>query len=126
MGRELRLHMSDEGADAGRLAMLNGYLRGQLLLFDVEHVTALRTGEPPLGSRVFNVGIAGALLIALGQSAEGLLSVVSAVRDWLQRGEGTRRTVWLELDGDALEPSQANPVGQERLIDLFVTRNTGG
>jgi hypothetical protein len=126
MDRELRLHLSEEGADAERLAMLTGYLRGELLQLDVEDVTALRADEPPPGSRALNAGIVGALLIALGQSAEGLRSVVSAVRDWLRRGEGTRRTVRLELDGDALELSQASPADQERLIDLFVTRHTGG
>jgi hypothetical protein len=126
MGGELRLHLSEEGADAERLAMLTGYLRGELLRLDVEDVTALPAGEPPPGSRAFNVGIVGALLVALGQSAEGLRSVVSAIRDWLRRGEGTRRTVRLELDGDALELSQASAADQQRLIELFVKRHPPG
>jgi hypothetical protein len=70
------------------------------------------------------VAIVGALLIALGQSADGLRSVVAAIRDWLSRGDGTRRTVRLELDGDALELSQAGPAEQDRLIELFVSRHT--
>jgi hypothetical protein len=127
MDRQLHLHLSEEGADAERLATLTGYLRGELLQLDVEDVTALPAGEPPPGSRAFDAAAVGALVIALGQSAEGLRSVVSAIRDWLRRGEGTRRTVRLELAGDALELSQASAADQQRLIELFVSRHaTGG
>jgi hypothetical protein len=123
---ELRLQLAEEGADAERLAALTGYLRGELLQLDVEDVTALQAGEPPPGSRAFDVATVGALLIALGQSAEGLRSVVAAIRDWLRRGEGTQRTVRLELDGDALELSQASTADQAQLIELFVARHTTG
>jgi hypothetical protein len=75
---------------------------------------------------VFGVATVGALLIALGQSAQGLQSVVSAIRDWLRRGDGTQRTVRLELGGDALELSQASAADQERLIQLFVRRHATG
>jgi hypothetical protein len=126
MDGELRLQFAEEGADAERLAVLTGYLRGELLQLDIEDVTALPAGEPPPGSRAFDVSTVGALLIALGQSAEGLRSVVSAIRDWLRRGEGTRRTVRLELAGDALELSQASAADQARLIELFVARHTTG
>ena len=51
MGGELRLHLSEEGADDERLAVLTGYLRGELLQLDVENVTALPAGKPPPGSR---------------------------------------------------------------------------
>ena len=64
MDGELRLHLSEEGADAERLAVLTGYLRGELLQLDVEDVTALPAGEPPPGSRAFDVAAVGALLIA--------------------------------------------------------------
>jgi hypothetical protein len=124
MDTELRLQLSENGADAERLAVLTGYLRAELLQLDVDNVTALQAGAPPPGSRAFDVAIVGALLIALGQSADGLRSVVSAIRDWLRRGEGTRRTVRLELGGDALELSQASPADQDRLIELFVSRHT--
>jgi hypothetical protein len=73
---------------------------------------------------VFGVVTVGALLIALGQSAEGLRSVVSVIRDWLRRGQGTGRAVRLELGGDALELSQASVADQERLIELFIRRHT--
>jgi len=126
MGRELRLQLSEEGADAERLAVLAGYLRGELLQLDVEDVTALPAGAAPPDARVFGAATVGALLIALGQSAEGLRSVVSAIKDWLRRGEGTSRMVRLELDGDALELSQAGAADQQRLIELFVTRHITG
>jgi hypothetical protein len=126
MSGELRLQLSEEGADAERLAKLSGYLRSELLQLDVEGVKALPVGEPPPGTRAFGVDAVGALLIALGQSAAGLQSVVSAVRDWLRRGDGPRRTVRLELSGDALELSQASAADQERLIELFVRRHTAG
>ena len=126
MDKDLRLQLSEEGADAERLAVLTGYLRSELLQLDVEDVRALRAGESPPGARGFDAATVGALLIALGQSAEGLQSVVSAVRDWLRRGDGPRRTVRLELGGDALELSQASAADQERLIELFVRRHTTG
>ena len=126
MDGELRLQLSEDGADAERLASLTGYLRAELLQLDVEDVTALPAGEPPPGARAVGADTVGALLVALGQSAEGLRSVVSAIRDWLRRGEGTRRTVRLELDGDALELSQASAADQERLIELFVSRHATG
>jgi hypothetical protein len=125
MDEELRLHLSEEGADAERLAVLTGYLRAELLqLADVEEVSALPGGEPPPGARVFGVASVGALLIALGQSVEGLRLLVSVIRDWLRRPEGTGRAVRLELGGDALELSQASAADQERLIELFIRRHT--
>ena len=126
MDRELRLQLSEEGADAERLAVLTGYLRSELLQLDVEDVSALPAGEPPPGARGFDAATVGALLIALGQSAQGLQLVVSVIRNWLRRGEGKDRAVRLELGGDALELSQASAADRERLIELFVRRHTTG
>ncbi len=126
MDKDLRLQLSEEGADAERLAALTGYLRSELLQLDVEDVTALPAGEPPPGARGFHAATVGALMIALGQSAEGLRSVVSVIKGWLRRGDGEGRAVRLELGGDALELSQASTADQERLIELFVIRHTTG
>jgi|HubBroStandDraft_6_1064221.scaffolds.fasta_scaffold253560_2 hypothetical protein len=127
MDRELRLHLSEEDADTERLAVLTGYLRAELLRLDVvEEVSALPAGEPPPGARVFGVVTVGALMIAVGQSFEGLRSVVSVIRDWLSRGEGTGRAVRLELGGDTLELSQASAADQERLIELFIRKHATG
>ena len=70
----------EEGADAERLAVLAGYLRAELLQLNVEDVTAPQAGEAPPGARVVGVAAIGALLVTLGQSAEGLRSVVSVIR----------------------------------------------
>lgn len=95
MDGELRLHLAEEGSDAERLAMVTGYLRGELLELDVEGVTALPSGEPPPGARTFGVDTVGAVLIALGQSADGLRSVVAVIRNWLRRGErSAARSGW--------------------------------
>ena len=124
MDGELRLQIAEEGADAERIATLTGYLRAELLQLDVEDVTAPQGDEAPAGARVVGVAAVGAVLVALGQSAEGLRSVVSVIGDWLRRGQETRRTVRLELDGDTLELSQASSSDQARLIELFVSRHT--
>jgi len=124
MDVELRLQLSEEEADAARLAELTGYLRAELLQLDVENVTTPQAGDVPPGARVVSVAAVGTLLVALSQSVDGLRSVVAVIRDWLRRGDGTRRTVRLELDGDALELSQASAADQERLIELFVSRHT--
>jgi hypothetical protein len=126
MDAELRLQISEEEADAARLAEVTGYLRAELLQLDVENVTTPQSGDVPPGARVVGIAAVGTLLVALGQSVDGLRSVVSAIRDGLRRGEGTQRTVRLELDGDALELSQASAADQERLIELFVARHATG
>ena len=123
MDGELHLQISEEGADAERLAVLAGYLRAELLQLNVEDVSTPQAGEAPRGARVVGVAAIGALLVTLGQSAEGLRSVVSVIGEWLRRGQGTRRTVRLELDGDALELGQASAADQARLIELFVSRH---
>jgi hypothetical protein len=106
--------------------MLTGYLRAELLQLDVENVTTPRAGEVPPGARAADATVIGALLVALGQSSEGLRSVVSVIKGWLRPGQGTHRTVRLELDGDTLELSQATADDQEQLIELFVSRHATG
>jgi hypothetical protein len=123
MGGELHVQLAEDGADAERLDALTGYLRQELLHLDVEDVTALRAGEPPPGARVFDVIAIGGLLVSLGRSAESLRAVVSAVRKWLARGDGVRRTVRLEIGGDVLELSEATVTDQDRLIGLFIDRH---
>lgn len=123
MEGQLRLQLSEEGADAERLDVLTGYLRRELVQLDVENVAALRADGAPAGSRAFDITAVGGLLVTLGHSAEGLRSVVAAIREWLRRGDGTRRMVRLELDGDALELSETSAAEQDRLIGLFVSRH---
>jgi len=126
MGEKVSLRISEEDADAERLAAVSGYLRAELLQLDVEDVVPPPAGDAPPGARAVDVAAAGALLVALGQSAESLRSVVSAITGWLRRGEGTRRTVRLELGRDTLELSQASTTDQDRLIELFISRHASG
>jgi len=129
VGGELRLRVSEDGADAERLDALTGYLRQELLQLDVEDVSPLPAGEAPPGSRAFDPVAVGGLLVTLSRSAEGLRAVLLAVRKWMGRGDGTRRTVRLEMGGDVLELSEATATDQERLVDVFVRRHpvdTGG
>lgn len=124
MGDALRVELAEDGADAERLDTLTRYLRQELLQLDVEDVTALRAGEPPPGARAFDLMAVNELMVYLGPTAEGLRTVVSAIRKWLGRGSGVRRTVRMELDGDVLELSEATEADLDRLIALFVDRNT--
>jgi hypothetical protein len=126
MGGGLHVQLSEEGADAERIDALTGYLRGELLQLDVEDVSALRAGAPPPGARGLDAAAIGGLLVTLGGSADGLRLVVNAISKWLRRGDGAGRRVRLELDGDALELSEASAADQERLIGVFVGRHATG
>lgn len=123
MSDVLRVELSEDGADAERLDTLTRFLRQELLHLDVEDVTMRRAGEPPPGTKAFDLMAANELLVFLGPTAEGLRAVVSTVKKWLGRGPGVRRTVRLELDGDVLEITEATEADQDRLIGLFVSRN---
>jgi hypothetical protein len=125
MRQQLQVSLSEDGADDERLDTLASYLRDELLRLDVEDVTALRIGEPPPGSRGLEIAAGGALLVSISQSAERLGAVVTAIKRWLSRSDGTPRTVRVEIDGDTLELSGASQADQQRLIDLFVSRHSG-
>jgi hypothetical protein len=122
---ELRVQLSEAGADAERLDTLTGYLRQELLQLDVGDVTALRAGPPPPGTRAIDAIAIGGLLVTLNRTAQGVRTVVSAIRAWLAHGDGSKRTVRLELDGDVLELSEVSATEQTRLIELFVSRHVG-
>ncbi|OKJ91860.1 hypothetical protein [Amycolatopsis sp. CB00013] len=124
MTAAVRVQLGEEGADAERVERLAGYLRGELIDRGVSDVKALPAGEAPPGSRGFDVATAGGLLVTLGKSADGLRSVVTAVREWLSRGGRVKRTVRLEIDGDVLELSEATLTDQDKLVDLFVSRHS--
>jgi hypothetical protein len=121
---DLRLYLGEDGADPERLDRLTGQVRDQIRQLDVDDVARLKADEaPPDDARAIDVETAGALLVMLGNSASSLKEVVGVIRGWLGRGEGTRRTVRLELGGDVLELSEASATDQKRLIDLFVSRH---
>jgi hypothetical protein len=123
MDGEVRLQLSEDGADAERLDALTGYLRKELLQLEVEDVERAQAGDVPPGARAIDVVALGGLVVSLGRTAAGLKEVVSAVRRWLSRGDGVRRTVKIEIDGDTLELSEVSATEQDRLVDLFVRRH---
>ncbi|MEV4344639.1 hypothetical protein AB0J83_09205 [Actinoplanes sp. NPDC049596] len=121
---DLRLYLGEDGADAERLDRLTGQVRDQLRQLDVDDVARLAADEvPPDGARAIDVETVGALLVMLGNSASALNEVVGVIRGWLGRGDGTRRTVRLELGGDVLELSEASEADQKRLIDHFLSEH---
>jgi hypothetical protein len=125
MPDDMRLHLAEEGAGAEHIDALTGYLRRELLHLDVE-VTALPGGDAPPGTRGLDVVAVGGLLVSLGNSAAGLGPVISAVRRWLARGGGNRRTVRIEIGGEVLELSEATAGEQDRLVRMFVSRHSTG
>jgi hypothetical protein len=66
----------------------------------------------------------GGLVVSLGRTAAGLTDVITAIRRWLSRGDGVRRTVKIQIDGDVLELSEVSAAEQDRIVDLFVQRHT--
>jgi hypothetical protein len=125
MNKELRLHLAEDDADDQRLATLAAYLRTELLRLDVADVTTASTGQAPRGTKGSELaGIAG-LVVTLGQSADSLRSVITAIQAWLSRGIGHPRSVHIEIDGDKIELSNATRTDQARLVDLYINRHGG-
>ena len=124
MESEVRVHLSELGADAERQNELASLLREELLHLDVEDVRPLTTGSTPPGARGLEVAAVGSLLVALGQSASGLRAIITTVTSWLSRGDASR-SVRLEIDGDILEISRASKADEARLVDVFIQRHTG-
>jgi hypothetical protein len=126
MNRQLNLLFMEEGASAERLDAMTGYLRQELLQLDVDDVRRASAGTAPPGARAIDVDALGGLVVTLGRSATGLRDIVAAIRRWLSRDDGVRRTVKIEIDGDKLELSQVSAAEQDHLIALFVNRHSIG
>jgi hypothetical protein len=124
LDNELRLLVSEDGADAQRIETITAYLQRELDQLDVEQVSRLSLGDAPSGTRAFDVLAVGGLLVSLEKSTEALNGIIAAIRNWLSRSPGPARTVRLELGGDVLELSQASAAEQQRLIELFVSRHS--
>jgi hypothetical protein len=72
------------------------------------------------------VAAVGALLVSLGGAATSINEIVTVVRAWLGRGGGAKRSIKLTIGGDVLELSEVSRDEQDRLVDLFVRRHSGG
>ena len=95
-------------------------LRRELLDLDVDAVEVPRAGEPPPGSRAVDVAALGALVVNLADS-QLLAAVVAAVRSWL--AGSSRRSIKLQLGGDALELTGVSSSEQRRLTDEWLARH---
>jgi len=107
--------------DAGEIAEATVQLRRELLDLDVDAVEMPGAGEPPAGSKAVDVATVGALVLTLADS-QLLDAVVAAVRSWL--AGSSRRSIKLELGGDALELTGMSSKEQRRLTDEWLARHT--
>ncbi|MCF1645801.1 MULTISPECIES: hypothetical protein [Streptomyces] len=124
MENELHVLLTEEDAEAERVAELTGYLREELLDLDVDDVTALPGGEVPPGARAVDVTQIGALLVTLGSSATALNQVVTVIRSWMGRRHDTRQTVHLRMGDDVLEVSEATDDQVAQAFEIFVARHS--
>ena len=109
--------------DAEEVAQATLQLRRELLDLDVDAVGVPGTTEPPPGSRAVDVAALGALAVSLTDS-QLLAAVVAAVRSWL--AGSSRRSIKLQLGGDALELTGVSSKQQRRLTDEWLARHTLG
>jgi len=109
--------------DAEDVAQATLQLRRELLDLDVDAVEVPRAGEPPPGSRAVDVAALGALVVNIADS-QLLAGVVAAVRSWL--AGSSRRSIKLQLGGDALELTGVSSSEQRRLTDEWLARHTAG
>jgi hypothetical protein len=107
--------------DAEEIAEATLQLRRELLDLDLDAVQVPGAGEPPPGAKAVDVAALGALLVQLADS-QLLAAVVAAVGSWL--GGSSRRSIKLELDGDALELTGVSSKEQRRLTDEWLARHT--
>jgi hypothetical protein len=107
--------------EAEEVAQAALQLRRELLDLDVDAVEVPGAGEPPPGSRAVDVAALGALVVNIADS-QLLAAVVAAVRSWL--AGSSRRSIKLQLGGDALELTGVSSKDQRRLTDEWLARHT--
>ncbi|GGS65300.1 hypothetical protein GCM10010206_29730 [Streptomyces cinerochromogenes] len=122
--RHLLILLSEEGAEAERVAELTGYLREELLALDVDDVTAVPRGQPPPGARAVDVGEIGTLLVGLGSSVAALEQVVSVLRSWLGRCHDARPSLRLQMGEDVLDMSGATDEQVAEALEIFSRRRS--
>jgi len=105
--------------DAEEVAQATLQLRRELLDLDVDAVEVPGAGEPPPGSRAVDVAALGALVVNLADP-QLLAAVVATARSWL--ADSSRRSIKLQLGGDALELTGVSSSEQRRLADEWLAR----
>ena len=119
---DLRIDLVVADTEPEEVDELTIRLRRELLELEVERVETAPSGEPPAGSRAFEVLALGGLVVTLARDAGALKGVVRTLQSWLARDQ--RRSVKLELDGDALEVTGVSSQEQERLIAAWLARHS--
>jgi hypothetical protein len=107
--------------DAEEVAQATLQLRRELLGLDVDVTGAAGMGEPPPGARAADVAALGALVVNIADP-QLIKAVVAAVRSWL--AGSSRRSIKLQLGGDALELTGVSSKEQRRLADEWLARHT--
>ncbi len=121
---ELHILLTEEDAEAERVAELTGYLRQELRDLDVDDVTTLPGGEVPPGARAVDVTQIGALLVTLGSSVTALNQVMTAIRSWMGRHHDTRPSLHLRMGDDVLEVSEATDDQVAEAFEIFIRRHS--
>ncbi|MGI5365252.1 hypothetical protein [Streptomyces iakyrus] len=121
---ELHILLTEEDAEAERVAELTGYLRQELLDLDVDDVTTLPGGEVPPGARAVDVTQIGALLVTLGSSATALNQVVTVIRSWMGRRRDTHPSLHVRMGDDVLELSDATDDQVAKALEIFAQRHS--
>jgi hypothetical protein len=117
--------VSEQGADAERLAQLAATLRTELLALDVERVEHGRGGTAPRGARGIDAVDAGVLLTSFAASAETIGHLVGAIQAWLRRGGGSvPRSVELTIGDSKVTVTGAAREQQDTLIAAFLSSVT--
>ncbi|MEU6538068.1 hypothetical protein [Streptomyces sp. NPDC047000] len=127
MENTLRILLTEEDADPERIAELTGYLREELLDLDVDDVTAPPGGEVPPGARAVDPTDIGALLVALGHSANMLSQVMTVIRSWLGRrheAHESQVSLHLQMGDDILEVHKATDDQVSEAFNMFVRRHS--
>jgi hypothetical protein len=121
---ELILHLDpDHEGDAEELEKFSRQLREELMDMDLEAVDFISTGETPEKAKGFPIEW-GTLIVALVASGGVITTLINVLKSWLTRQD--RRSITLEINGDKLEVSSISSEEQQKLIDLWLSRHSGG
>jgi hypothetical protein len=118
---QLRVNVGlDSDAEVWELDAATAQLQHELLELDVDEVDRPRGAPPPPGARAAETAELATLLVGMGPPAIG--AVAQTISGWVGRGQ--RRSVRLELGGDAIEVEGVSEEDQRRLIESFLARHT--
>lgn len=121
---QLGVQFDDPGVGAEERERATQRLRTELLELDVDRVELVRGAQAPPGAKAGEGFSWGELLLKLTPSWETLATVIEAAREWLGRSGG--HSITLEVDGDRIEVTGVSSEAQERLVDAWIRRHSGG